>query len=51
MLILKVHGKGGTIVLEDNGNIDVGAIGLETGSSVTLIGSVTLRQWLVVGRS
>lgn len=51
MLILKVHLRGGPVVIEDNGSVDAGAIGIESGQSITLVGSVTLKQWLLVGRS
>lgn len=51
MLILKVHSRGGPVVIEDSDAIDVGAIGIESGRSVTLVGSLALKQWLLVGRS
>lgn len=51
MLILKVHFRGGPVVIENDGVIDVGTIGIESGRSVTLVGSVVLKQWLLVGRS
>lgn len=50
-IILKVHPKGGSFVINGNDSINIGAIGLESGNSVTLLGSVALKQWLVVGRS
>jgi len=51
MLIIKVHPKGGPVVIENNDTVDVGSIGIESGSSITLVGSVALKQWLLVGRS
>lgn len=51
MLIFKVYRSGGRVSIEDNGSIDVGAIGIAPGQSLTLVGCVTLKQWLLVGRS
>ena len=51
MLILKVHRRGGPVVIENNDTVDVGSIGIESGQSITLVGSATLKQWLLVGRS
>jgi len=51
MAILKVHVKGSSVILENNDSIDVGSIGIESGRSLTLVASLALKQWLVVGRS
>ncbi|MEF8704527.1 MAG: hypothetical protein V5B32_15050 [Candidatus Accumulibacter sp. UW26] len=50
MLIIKTLPNAGSIILE-SGLLDVGFIGLEAGQSVTLIASVVLERWLLIGRS
>ena len=50
-LVIKVGPKAPPVLLADKGTVDQGAIGLEAGRSLILIGAVRLKLWLVIGRS
>lgn len=50
-LVIKVWPKAQPVLLADKGSVDQGAIGLEAGRSLIMIGAVRLKQWLVIGRS
>jgi len=51
MLIVKLLSNAGSVVLEDNGSVDLGAVGLEKGQSLSVVASLAIGKWLVVGRS
>ena len=51
MLIIKVLPNAGSVVFEDNGSVDLGAVGLEKGQSLSVVASLAIGKWLVVGRS
>lgn len=51
LLIIKVLPNAGSVVVEDNGSVDLGAVGLEKGQSLSVVASLAIGKWLVVGRS